>query len=94
MKLKKIEETLQARGGHYGPYLHGIKCRTEIIEILKRHNRISGLKEMSPEFVIAIGDIVGKLVRCAAYPVYADNFHDIAGYATLIEKDMCDKDEE
>lgn len=81
-----VEATLKQRGSVYGSYDKVCSSRVRIMNILKCHYFTVNKKEMSEEIAMGFSDIVLKLVRAAGKPSYADSFHDLAGYATLMEK--------
>lgn len=86
---KDLKETLVKRGSVYGNYMDTIEARSEIMTILNKHHEKSNDNTMSVKEFIMIGDLVMKIVRASASPKYADTFHDIAGYAKLIEEEFC-----
>lgn len=88
---KTLEKTLEERGSRYGKYEDVIDARTKIMDILSDHNFKTGLERMDEKFYIAINDVVLKLVRASASPNYKDSWHDIQGYAHLIETELCNE---
>ena len=82
-----VTETLEERGKIYGKYGDGVKARAEILGILAIHHYLKNGTEMTPRLMVMMGDLVMKLVRAASDPKHTDNFHDLAGYATLIEEE-------
>jgi len=93
MEENDHEHTMKERGNRYGNYLDTIKARTAILEILKIHHLNSNdNSEISSNVLVMLGDIVMKLVRASASPKYIDNYHDIACYATLIEKEFANEE--
>ena len=85
-----IEDTLKQRGSVYGDYSKVCSSRVEIMNIIKQHHFIVNQAQMSEEITMGFSDLVLKLVRAAGSPSYADSFHDLAGYATLMEKQAKD----
>jgi hypothetical protein len=81
-----VDATLKQRGNVYGGYGKVVKTRSHILELLKEHHKQVTGGDMPKEMEIALGDVVLKLVRGAGAPSYPDSWHDLAGYATLIEK--------
>jgi len=82
---KTIEETLKERGAVYGDYKGGSELRASILEIIEnRHLEVTG-RPMKPVDSIYIFDIVNKLSRLSVTPNHLDTWHDIAGYAKLVE---------
>jgi len=85
-----VEDTLKQRGSVYGSYEDVCALRAKILSLLNYH-KINVTKEpMSPIQEVAFGDLVLKLVRGAGAPNYKDSFHDLGGYAKLME-DMIDE---
>ena len=80
-----IQETLDERGTNYGSYEVGTQLRADIMELIKQSYRTNNNSEMPAFYQVAILDIVNKLSRLAATPNHLDSYHDISGYATLVE---------
>ena len=81
-----IEETLEERGKVYGDYKGGSELRADIMEIIElRYMAVHG-KNMDKLMKVYIYDIVNKLSRLAVTPDHRDTWHDIAGYAKLVEE--------
>lgn len=80
-----VEATLEKRGSIYGSYSKVIAARGNIMEVLKEHHLTITGYEMSSEMQVAMGDLVLKLVRGAGAPSHDDSWHDLGGYAKLIE---------
>lgn len=82
--MTEIEDTLEERGRIYGDYRGNAILRAMIMASLqKRHMDVHGTP-MSPEVVVWLGDIVAKLARIAVTPRHVDSWHDVEGYATLV----------
>ena len=83
--MSNINETLELRGEVYGNFSQGISLEAIIMDHIKgrfysQHN------DVMPEwYATAISKIVMKLSRLAVSPNHIDSWHDIAGYATLVE---------
>lgn len=88
---REANPTLQQRGSVYGPYLQGIRTRDAIIETMEIAYRAHHGCEMPREAVQCVWDIANKLSRIAVCPMHMDSWHDIAGYATLIETTLKDE---
>lgn len=79
-------DTLNTRGSKYGKF----KSIGEICQEFKGtlHNHMDPLK-LEPYQVEALEMILHKVTRIInGDPTYLDNWHDIAGYATLVEKTL------
>jgi len=82
-----LNETLEQRKLIYGDYKKACISRVKILKILKEHHLFVNKKHMDEELTIGFSDLVLKLVRASATPQYSDSFHDLAGYAQLLEKE-------
>lgn len=81
-----INKTLEQRGERYGKF-KDVAATTyalqEIIRDAKNH------EHMTDDQVIALDMICNKMARIVnGDPSYIDNWHDIAGYATLVEQEL------
>ena len=83
----EINNTLEQRGSVYGDF--GVQRETvgSIIEVMKAayvsNNQIYPTKELMAEW----GYLAIKLARIATNPNHSDSYHDLAGYAILMEKE-------
>ena len=81
-----INETLEQRGSRYGKFKDVAATTYALQEILrdaKNH------EHMTDDQVIALDMICNKMARIVnGDPSYIDNWHDIAGYATLVEQEL------
>lgn len=83
--MSDLEQTLQERGKRYGKFTDharvAVGLKTVIAEELARRDTV-----LAADQVEALHMICHKLGRIAAGdPNYADSWHDIAGYAKLVE---------
>lgn len=84
--MNNVNETLKERGAVYGDYKGGSEFRANVMKLIKdRHLAVNG-KNLDAVQMVYIYDIVNKLSRLATTPDHIDTWHDIAGYATLVEK--------
>jgi hypothetical protein len=81
-----VNDTLAERGSRYGSFVG----HANITQDLKRVVRIyldARKKELAPDQQEALDMIMHKIGRIInGDPNYADSWHDIAGYATLVDK--------
>lgn len=83
--MSNVNETLKERGAVYGDYKGGSEFRASVMKLIKdRHLAVTG-KSLDAVQMVYIYDIVNKLSRLATTPDHIDTWHDIAGYATLVE---------
>lgn len=87
-----IESTLDERGKRYGNYL----SQTEISAGIKFVIRESpGYERLAPDQEDALEMIAVKVSRILnGDPDYADNWTDIAGYATLVSNRLLEENEQ
>ena len=80
--VAEVEQTLEERGKRYGNYLQ----QTRISKALQNRMRmVESYKELDPDMQDALEMIAVKISRILnGDPDYSDNWHDIAGYATLV----------
>ncbi len=84
--MSDLKKTLDKRKSVYGDYSKLVKLRTTIIKSIKEQYFSHHLKQMPETEILCIIDIINKLCRLAITPDHIDSWHDIAGYATIIEK--------
>ena len=82
--MSNVEETLKQRGSKYGSFVTHA-------EYAERFNNIyedsPNWKTMEPDCKEALRIIANKIGRILnGDPEYNDNWHDIAGYAVLVEQ--------
>lgn len=81
-----INETLNERGARYGKFKDVASTTYALQEIIRE---ASNHEHMSDDQVIALDMICNKMARIVnGDPSYIDNWHDIAGYATLVEQEL------
>jgi hypothetical protein len=88
MQVTNIDTTLNERGARYGTFqghaevTQGIK-RLMANELAKRNKTVSDTQWEALEM---IAHKIGRIIN--GDPDYADHWHDIAGYATLVDKEL------
>lgn len=84
-----INETLKSRREIYGSYKDDLLfCHAVIRLMQERYKKVHGIHMSESEdciMSISILNIIGKLSRIAVTPKHIDSWHDIQGYAKLIE---------
>jgi len=86
--MSNVNDTLLKRGQVYGDFGKGITLESEIMSNITGRYYAEHGKEMDPWFFMAISKIVMKLSRISTSPSHIDSWHDIAGYAVLIENHL------
>lgn len=89
-----VDETLAQRGNRYGKFSsHAELSQSLSNSILIHIHKYNSQAEFSSIHLEAISMICHKLARIAnGDPNYDDNWRDIAGYATLVEKHINGED--
>ncbi|RLA58556.1 MAG: hypothetical protein DRQ78_11810 [Epsilonproteobacteria bacterium] len=86
MATKSLDETLEERGTVYGDFEGNLYLRQQMMAAINaRYEAVNG-KDLSNEQRHLFQDVIAKLARLAATPDHLDSWHDLAGYATLIEE--------
>ena len=90
-----INKTLEQRGSRYGKFKDVAATTYALQEILRN---AKNHEHMTDDQVIALDMICNKMARIVnGDPSYIDNWHDISGYATLVEQELsvtgCDKEQ-
>jgi hypothetical protein len=81
-----INQTLEQRGERYGKFKDVAATTYALQEILRD---AKSYKHMSDDQVIALDMICNKMARIVnGAPNYIENWHDISGYATLVEQEL------
>ena len=81
-----INKTLEQRGERYGKFKDVAATTYALQEILRN---AKNHEHMTDDQVIALDMICNKMARIVnGDPNYIDNWHDIAGYATLVEQEL------
>jgi Domain of unknown function (DUF6378) len=83
--MSKVNETLAQRGEIYGEFSQGIALEAEMLSMIAGRYYTEHDCDMPPWLLTAISKIVMKLSRLSVSPAHIDSWHDIAGYATLVE---------
>lgn len=82
--MADITETLQERGKRYGKFTGHAECTQDLKQIINRHLHLrrKALAHDQQEALDMICHKIGRILN--GDPDYADNWHDIAGYAQLV----------
>ena len=86
IKCETGADTIKARESVYGPFEVHAKAEQAMLKAMRSQPGWENFNDVQKS---AAEMIVHKLARCLnASPDYSDNWHDIAGYATLAENDI------
>lgn len=87
--MSTIEETLEEREKRYGNFTTHADITQKLKKIVWTAIRSKcdyAITHVQSEALDMIMHKVGRILN--GDPSYADNWHDIAGYATLVEKEL------
>ena len=78
-----ISNTLAERAERYGDFRDHSLCSQDLQIAMRSHKNWNVLKSYHKESLMMIQHKVARILN--GDPDYDDNWHDIAGYATLVE---------
>jgi hypothetical protein len=78
-----LSNTLAERGSRYGDFATHAEVTQRIKQVLQDHPGWIILNRSQKEAIEMIAHKMGRIIN--GDPNYADSWHDIAGYATLVE---------
>jgi hypothetical protein len=86
-----VEETLQQRGSVYGEF--SVQVSTVAGIVANMYNAYQAKHNIVPDYTLVIewNYLAIKMARIAVSPDHTDNYHDLAGYAMLMEKERLPK---
>ena len=84
--MSEVNATLVERGNRYGSFTGHAAVTQDLKNIIKFHlnSRNKKLYDDQQEALDMICHKIGRIIN--GDPDYADSWHDIAGYATLVDK--------
>lgn len=80
----KVDETLGERGSRYGEFKDNARVAQQLRQIIM--DNAGPLSAVQIEALVLICNKLARIVN--GDPNYEDSWHDIAGYATLVENDI------
>lgn len=83
-----VEDTLKERGNRYGIFARHAEITQRLKHVLQGYPNWQKLSASQKEALDMIVHKIGRILN--GDPDYADSWHDIAGYATLVEKELND----
>ena len=85
-KNSNIHNTLMERGRRYGKFYEHAIITWQIKHAMQSHRNWEHLTVSQKEALDMIAHKIGRIMN--GDPNYADSWHDIAGYATLVENEL------
>jgi len=81
-----VESTLSERGKRYGVFKDGADIMQELKSVMRSTSGWSNLSPSKREALEMIQHKVGRILN--GDPNYIDNWHDIQGFAKLVEDEL------
>ena len=85
-----VINTLHERGDRYGKFTGHAVLTQSLKECMYSHPNFESLTPEMMEALDMIQHKIGRIIN--GDPTYADSWHDIAGYATLVERKLNGED--
>lgn len=87
--MPDVQKTLDERGSRYGDFKYHATVAQKLQDVMREatiENGASSWRRLTPVQKQALTVIADKIARIlTGDPDYADNWHDIQGYAKLVE---------
>jgi hypothetical protein len=81
--MAEITQTLNERGSRYGTFLDNAEVSQKLKFVVENHPNWRKLEHDQREALTVICQKISRIL--SGDPNYSDNWHDIAGYAILVE---------
>lgn len=85
-KILSVDSTLTERGDRYGSFEEHARITQALKDVHYTGKNWQNLPPNMKEALDMIAHKIGRILNGDIY--YADSWHDIAGYATLIDKEL------
>lgn len=85
-----VDKTLNERGGRYGRFADVAAISSSIKHIIRSSDGWQRLRPYQKEALDMIANKMARIVN--GDPDYVDSWHDVAGYATLVEQELKNDD--
>lgn len=84
-----IEQTLEERGSRYGSFERHAVIAQQLQDVMRDADNGHGWARLAPDQKQALTVIADKIARMLnGDPAYRDNWHDLVGYAKLVDDRM------
>lgn len=81
---ENVSDTLQERGSRYGKFSGHATITQKLKEVMRKTHKWEQLNYHHRESLDMIAHKIGRILN--GDPNYDDSWHDIAGYAQLVER--------
>lgn len=80
-----VEKTLEERGSRYGKFYDHATISQSLQDIMRKNDNWVYLEVDERQALTTIADKIARILNAPAGTVYSDSWHDIAGYALLVD---------
>ena len=81
-----VEKTLEERGSRYGTFMEHARIAQALQDVMRSNTNWQYLEADERQALTTIADKIARILNAPAGTIYSDSFHDIAGYALLVDK--------
>lgn len=81
-----VEKTLEERGSRYGTFFEHARIAQALQDVMRSNGNWDHLAVDEKQALTTIADKIARILNAPAGTLYSDSFHDIAGYALLVDK--------
>lgn len=81
-----VERTLEERGSRYGTFMEHARIAQALQDVMRSNTNWQYLADDERQALTTIADKIARILNAPAGTIYSDSFHDIAGYALLVDK--------
>jgi len=82
--ITNVDATLEQRGNRYGKFTGHAAITQELKRSMRNHPGWEKLEDDQKESLEMIAHKIGRILN--GDPNYSDSWHDLAGYASLVDK--------
>lgn len=81
-----VEKTLEERGSRYGTFENHAAIAQGLQDLMRAQSNWVYLEADERQALTTISDKIARILNAPIGTVYSDSWHDIAGYALLVDK--------
>jgi hypothetical protein len=81
-----VEKTLDERGSRYGTFENHAKIAQAVQDVMRSSSNWQYLEADERQALTVISDKIARILNAPVGTVYSDSWHDIAGYALLVDR--------
>ena len=81
-----LENTLAERKARYGTFMEHARIAQSLQDTMRSNTNWAGLEVDERQALTTIADKIARILNAPSGTIYSDSWHDLAGYATLVDK--------